>query len=152
MKNPTLASVCLALLALLIAAPLSRADDGRQVVIHCGDQMKYDVTTIEAAPGQKITVTLTNSGTLPKVAMAHNWVLLKLGTDVSGFATAAMTHAETGYLPPEMAGSVIASTKLLGPGESDTVTFAAPAAGVYDFICTFPGHALAGMRGTLTVK
>jgi azurin len=152
MKNPTIASVCLALLALLTALPASRADDGKQVVIHCGDQMKYDVTTIDAAPGEKITITLTNNGTLPKAAMAHNWVLLKAGTDVSGFAAAGMTHAESGYMPPEMAGSVIASTKLLGPGETDTVTFAAPAAGVYDFICTFPGHALAGMRGTLTVK
>jgi len=47
---------------------------------------------------------------------------------------------------------VIASTKMLGPGETATVTFTAPAPGVYDYICTFPGHALAGMRGTLTVK
>jgi len=114
--------------------------------------MKYDVTSIVAAPGQKITITLTNAGTLPKVAMAHNWVLLKIGTDVSAFAAAAMTHQENGYLPPEMAGSVIASTKMLGPGETATVTFTAPAPGVYDYICTFPGHALAGMRGTLTVK
>jgi len=114
--------------------------------------MKFDVANIDAAPGQKVTVTLTNIGTLPKAAMAHNFVLLKAGTDVTVFATAAMTHAETGYLPPEMAGNVIVATRLLGPGESDTVRFTAPAAGVYDFICSFPGHALVGMRGTLTVK
>jgi azurin len=152
MKNRTLAALSLALLALLLIVPASRAGDAAPVVIHAGDQMKFDVTTLQAAPGQKITITLTNNGTLPKVAMAHNWVLLKAGTDVSAFAAAGMTHQETGYLPPEMAASVIAGTKLLGPGESDTITFTAPAAGVYDYICTFPGHALAGMRGTLTVK
>jgi azurin len=65
---------------------------------------------------------------------------------------AAMTHQAENYLPPDQADKVIVSSKLLGPGESDTVTFTAPAAGTYDYICTFPGHALAGMHGTLTVK
>ena len=31
-------------------------------------------------------------------------------------------------------------------------SFAAPAAGSYVFLCTFPGHYVAGMKGTLTVK
>ncbi len=152
MKTRTLSSVCPALLALLLLAPVSRADDGKQVTIHATDQMKFDVTSIEAAPGQKVTVTLTNAGTLPKVAMAHNWVLLKAGTDVSAFAAAGLTHQDNAYIAPELAADVIASVKMLGPGESDTVTFTAPAAGTYDYICTFPGHALAGMRGKLTVK
>jgi len=137
---------------IVCVAPASRADDGETVQIHASDQMKFDVTSIEAAPGEKITVTLTNAGTLPKAAMAHNFVLLKAGTDVSAFAAAAMTHQENGYIPPAMADKVIAATKMLGPGESDTITFTAPAAGTYDYICSFPGHALAGMRGTLTAK
>jgi len=150
--NRTIALISLALFSVLAAAPALRADDEKKVQIHATDQMKYDVVSIEAAPGQKVTVTLTNIGTLPKVAMAHNFVLLKAGTDVSAFAMAAMTHQDAGYMPPEMADKVIAASKMVGPGESDTVSFIAPAAGVYDYICTFPGHALAGMRGTLTVK
>jgi len=146
------AVLCLTLLAAVSISPALRADDEKKVQIQANDQMKFDVAFIQAAPGQKITVTLTNVGTLPKVAMAHNFVLLKAGTDVSAFAAAAMTHPENGYLPPEMADKVIATTKMLGPGESDTVSFTAPAAGTYDYICSFPGHALAGMRGTLTVK
>jgi len=144
--------ILLALLALVFLPPAVRADDEKKVQIHASDQMKYDVASIEATAGQKVTVTLTNAGTLPKAAMAHNFVLLKAGTDVIAFASAAMTHPENGYIPPDMADKVIVATKTLGPGESDTVTFVAPAAGVYDYICTFPGHALAGMRGTLTVK
>ncbi len=129
-----------------------RADDEKKVVLHASDQMKYDVVSIDATAGQKVTVTLTNTGTLPKVAMAHNFVLLKAGTDVPAFAMAALSHQDTGYMPPELADKVIVASKLLGPGESDTVSFIAPAAGIYDYICTFPGHALAGMRGTLNVK
>jgi azurin len=150
--NRYISIFCLTLLAVLSVPPALRADDGKKLQIQANDQMKYDVTSIDAAPGQKITVTLTNVGSLPKVAMAHNFVLLKAGTDVAAFAAAALTHQAEGYMPPEMADKVIAATKMLGPGESDTVTFTAPAAGTYDYICTFPGHALAGMRGTLNVK
>jgi len=142
----------IAVLCLLALISVSRADDEKKVTVHANDQMKFDVTSIDAVAGQKITVTLMNSGTLPKVAMAHNFVLLKAGTDVSAFASAALTHQDTGYLPPEMADKVIAASKMLGPGESDTVSFTAPAAGKYDYICSFPGHALAGMRGVLNVK
>ena len=35
---------------------------------------------------------------------------------------------------------------------ASTATFTAPAAGNYIFLCTFPGHYVAGMKGTLTVK
>jgi azurin len=143
---------CLALVAAAAAAPSIRADEEKKVQIQANDLMKFDVTNIDAMAGQKITVTLTNVGKLPKIAMAHNFVLLKAGTDVSAFASAALNHQEAGYMPPEMADKVIISTKLLGPGETDTVTFTAPAPGTYDYICSFPGHALAGMRGTLTVK
>jgi uncharacterized cupredoxin-like copper-binding protein len=43
------------------------------------------------------------------------------------------------------------TSKLLNPGESTTVTVNA-AAGDYTFICTVPGHADAGMTGTLTLS
>lgn len=150
--NRTFAIICIALVAVVSLSPQARADDEKKVTIQANDQMKYDVVSINAAVGQKVTVTLTNVGKLPKVAMAHNFVLLKAGTDVSAFAMAAMTHQDTGYMPPDMADKVIAACKMVGPGESDTVSFIAPASGTYDYICTFPGHALAGMRGTLNVK
>jgi uncharacterized cupredoxin-like copper-binding protein len=33
-----------------------------------------------------------------------------------------------------------------------TFTFETPGAGTYEFICTFPGHYLAGMKGNLVVN
>ena len=46
---------------------------------------------------------------------------------------------------------VIVYTKLLGGGESDTITFDAPEKGYYTFLCTFPGH-WGLMKGKLVVK
>jgi azurin len=72
--------------------------------------------------------------------MSHNVVILQQGTDVQKFGEAAVPAAATGHIPPTMTDDVIAHTKLLGPGESDKITFTLPDPGVYDFICSFPGH------------
>jgi azurin len=153
MKNflRSIPSLTLALLVTAIPFP-AHAEDEKKVAISGSDQMKYDVTAIEAAVGQKVTITLTNAGKLPKEAMSHNIVILKPGTDFTAFATAAMTQAANGYIAPEQADKVIVKSKLLGPGESDTITFTVTAAGTYDYLCTFPGHVMAGMHGTITVK
>jgi azurin len=36
--------------------------------------------------------------------------------------------------------SELVYTRMLGGGESDTITFDAPEPGTYIFICSFPGH------------
>jgi azurin len=107
----------------------------RVIEITAGDTMKYDVTAIEAKPGEDLKVILTNNGTQPVAVMGHNWVLLKAGTDVAAF------------------DAVIAHIDLLGPRKSGEVDFKAPAApGEYPYLCTFPAHYQAGMKGVLTVK
>lgn len=104
------------------------------------DDMKYDKTLFKVKAGQKITLDFKNVGKQPAAAMSHNVVILKPGTDVQAFGEAAIPAAATGHIPPSMTDDVLAHTKLLGPGESDKITFTLPDAGVYDFICTFPGH------------
>ena len=135
------------------AAVAAKADGaGRLVELTGDDTMKYSVSALTAKPGESIRLKLTNKGTMPKMAAAHNFVLLKKGTDMSAFTTAAVMAQATDYIPAKFKDQVIASTKLAGPGESVEVTFKAPAApGTYDFICSFPGH-FATMKGTLTVK
>lgn len=44
------------------------------------------------------------------------------------------------------------STRTIGPGQTDTIEFTAPASGKYTFICSIPGHAAAGMIGDLEVE
>ncbi len=141
-----------ALLAACSDNPPAPAGEARVVEIHGNDNMKYDVTEIQATRGQPVKVTIKNVGTMPKESMGHNFVLLAKGVDMTEFLMAASTQARNAYIPPQFAAKVLASSKLLGPGESDTVSFTAPnTPGKYDFLCSFPGHAPAGMKGTLTV-
>ena len=131
-------------------APSAQA---RTVNIVGTDDMKYSVTTITAKAGEMLTIRLASTGTLPKVAMAHNVVVLKIGTDAGKFTTAGAPHRATDFIPPAMASAVIAKTTLAGAGETVQVTFKVPEKpGTYEFICTFPGHFQSGMKGTLVVK
>lgn len=133
-------------------APLTKSAGPRVIEITANDQMKFSVTAIDAKVGEELKVVLTNVGTLPKEAMGHNFVLLKPGTDVIAFAAAAMMAREKDFIPDAMKDQIVAHTALLGPRKSDEVTFKLTAAGEYPFICTFPAHAMAGMKGMLTVK
>lgn len=121
--------------------------------ITANDAMKFSVTRLEVNAGQDVTVTLVNTGNVPKAAMGHNWVLLKKGVDAKAFSDAAVMAMATEYIPAAKAGDVIAHTKLLGPKQSDEVKFKAPSEpGEYPFVCTFPAHFASGMKGVLVVK
>ena len=48
--------------------------------------------------------------------------------------------------------AIAAATNPLKPGESGEVTFLAGAPGTYYYICTVPGHALQGMKGSFIVE
>jgi len=112
-----------------------------------GDTMAYDQTALTVKSGQKVHLVLTNRATSP--AMKHNWVLVQPGKEAD-VATAGMTAGESaGYVPAGNA-NVIANTPLSQPGGQVEVTFTAPPAGSYPYICTFPGH-YTTMHGTLTV-
>ena len=137
------------------SAPASSGASSAVVTVEltAGDSMKYNLNLIEAKPGQDVKVILTNIGTMPKAAMAHNFILLQKGTDPKAFADAAVTAVANDYFPAAMADKVIAHTKLLGPKQSDEITFKAPTEpGEYPFLCSFPAHFLSGMHGTLVVK
>lgn len=50
----------------------------------------------------------------------------------------------------EQGGKIIAESETLAKGETSVSAELAP--GTYTFLCTIPGHAEAGMEGTLTVR
>ena len=83
--------------------------------------------------------------------MGHNFVALKQGTDLNAFAQKAMTAKDNDYIPKSESASVIAHTKLIGGGESDTIEFTIAEKGTYDYICSFPGH-FSMMKGKLIVE
>ncbi len=114
------------------------------------DQMQYDQLFLQVDAGTRIRLTLTHSGQMAKAVMGHNFVLLKEGTSMSGFVREALKEVDNDYIP-QNTEDIIAHTKMLGGGESDTIEFDAPPPGTYDYICTFPGH-FAVMKGKLVVS
>ena len=97
----------------------------------CGQQNSATVTLTEFQikpkgvtfqAGQPITFTIVNSG-----KVEHNLKLDPAVTDTP--------------LP-----------EVLKPGERATISFTPKANGTFQYACTIPGHAQAGMTGTMTVK
>lgn len=125
----------------------------KEIEITGNDRMKFDKESLTAKPGQPLEITFENVGTMPKASMGHNWVLLEKDVDGSAFTEAGFASARNEYILPDREDEVLARTAILGPGESETVTFNAPSEpGDYEYVCTFPGHFAAGMKGVLTVE
>lgn len=133
----------------LACAPVFAADCA--IEIESTDQMTWNTSAIEVSKSCKeFKVTLKHVGQLPKEVMGHNWVLTK-AADSQAVSTEGMGQGpDKGYLD-ESDERVLAHTKLIGGGESDTATLDVSklAAGEdYTFFCSFPGH-VALMRGSL---
>ena len=108
------------------------------IILNSNDQMKFDKKIIRVNANQKITLTLNHNGRFPASSMGHNFVLIKKDVDVNEYALRAAGARNSEYIPE--GDNEIAYTKMLGGGESDTITFDAPEPGTYVFICSFPGH------------
>ncbi|RZJ60467.1 MAG: azurin [Acidovorax sp.] len=121
--------------------------------IESTDAMKFSKDSLSVpASCKKVTVKLVHTGKLPKASMGHNWVLTK-AADMQAVATDGIpAGADKNYLKPGDT-RVLAATKLIGGGESDTVSFDATKLKVgeaYNFFCSFPGH-IGLMKGTFAV-
>lgn len=117
------------------------------------DKMKFDVTEITAKPGEEITVKLYIDSKLSANAMSHNFVLLKQGVDGRAFSMSSAQHKDNEYIDPSKEDDVIAYTDMGAGDETVEVTFNAPdKAGEYEYVCTFPGHYISGMKGVLKVQ
>ncbi len=142
----------LAVVALCVgAAPVWAADCA--VEIEGNDAMQFNKPTISVpASCKEFTVKLKHVGKLPKTAMGHNWVLTKTA-DVQPVANDGIPAGAAKDYVKDGDARVIAHTKLIGGGESDSVKFATSklkAGDSYTYFCSFPGHS-AIMKGTLTL-
>ena len=134
----------LALCSLLaMAGTAFGADKVCKLEISGTDQMQYDKKELSvAADCTQVELTLHHTGKLPAQAMGHNWVLAKTA-DMPGVAHdgAAARVADNHVKPGDT--RVIAHTKIVGGGQSDTITFPTSSlkkGEAYSFFCTFPGH------------
>ncbi len=141
------------ILALIFTGLVSSAMAQRTIEMVGTDNMKFDVTTIEATPGEEITIKLTTKSQMPKQAMAHNVVVVDNDVDMDAFASASARARDNDYLALDYEDNIIAATGLAGGGETVEVTFTVPETeGEYEYICSFPGHYSAGMKGGLKVQ
>lgn len=115
------------------------------------EAMVFSQTSLTVKAGSTVELTFKNNST--SQGMQHNFVLVKPGKE-QVVATASMTPpaggADKGWLAVTADVVEGAYTKLLNPGESQTIKFTVNEAGDYPFICTFPGHSMS-MKGVLKV-
>lgn len=124
-----------------------------QITVEATDAMQFNTKAITVpASCDNFTVELKHVGSLPANAMGHNWVL----AETANFQPVALDAAKAGlannYVPPGDK-RVIAFTKIIGGGDTTSVTF--PTADLkgkdLTYFCSFPGH-WAIMKGSLKVE
>ncbi|NOY00717.1 MAG: hypothetical protein GXP30_13460 [Verrucomicrobia bacterium] len=100
-------------------------------------QLRYDVIEFEVIAGSQMVVTFDNNGLMP-----HNLLFTQPGKamNVVNLAMAMGADGYTqGYVPEN--DQVLTSVGLMEAGQKQTIEFVAPSeVGVYQFVCTFPGH------------
>ena len=140
------------------AAPAATTGSKPAVVADCAttiegnDAMQYNADSITIpASCSKFTINLKHVGKLAVNVMGHNFVVAKeadmAGINADGMAVAP-EHLKDGD------ARVVAHTKMIGGGESASVTFDVAKlkdGGPYKFFCSFPGH-FALMQGSLQVQ
>ena len=114
------------------------------------EQMRYDTTRIVVEPGKAVQVIVENADFMP-----HNMVIVRPGArEEIGTITANMKPEELdargrAFVPKS--AKILTATKLIEPGQRETLQFTAPEAeGDYDYVCTYPGHWML-MWGTMVV-
>src|SRR5690554_2587716 len=153
MKSLTTSLTLLLSLFLITLSAPAQAQDVRTIEVVGADNLQFDVTLIEAEPGETLRIVFTTVSNMPPQAMSHNLVIMDLETDLDAFAMASMMAADNDYLAPDYEDQIIAATEMVGGGETSTIEFTVPETpGDYDYICTFPGHYQAGMVGILRVQ
>ena len=144
----------------LIAFTVQSAEEEKKIgpikiVIESNDLMKFDKSSINVEKGKVYEITLKNVGKLPKVAMGHNLIILKPGINALTFGQALITKygatVQNEWNPVKGSMLILKQTKMLGPGEQETLKIKFDKSGAYHYLCSFPGH-FGQMRGIINVK
>lgn len=142
------------------ATPAAADGKGPAIVNNCAttidgnDAMQFDVSSISVpASCAQFTINLTHSGQMPAAAMGHN-VVISAMSDMQSIASEGIgAGLANNYLKTDDP-RIIAHTKVIGGGESTSVTFDTnkiKGAGPYEFFCSFPGHSTM-MKGIISIS
>lgn len=129
-------------LVLLSGLGNARAGDC-PLTVEANDQMQFNQRQMMIATDcTTVTMTLKHAGMQPMKTMGHDWVLAK-SSDVNALVIAGMNAGLANNFQPANDQRIIASTHVVGGGESTTIHFATDKmqpGGDYTFFCTYPGH------------
>jgi azurin len=141
-RNAFAALALIGLPALLLGVP-AQAAKLCKLEISGNDMIQYDKKQLKvAADCTQVELTLSHSGKLPAASMGHDWVLVK-ADDMQAVASDGLAAGAANNYVKKDDARVIAHTKVVGGGESTSVTFALSAlkkGQSYKYLCTFPGH------------
>ena len=137
-------------LFLIFLSSCLNENEVNNIIISSDDYMRFDTRKITVKSDKLVKLTLNHTGILDVKVMGHNFVLLKKNVDVMDFANRAALASENEYIPID-SDEVIVYTEMIGGGQVTSIEFMPPEIGVYDFICSFPGH-YAMMRGKFIVE
>jgi azurin len=137
-----------------VGAAARLADAACELDIDANDLLQFNTRAMTVSGEcERITVTLHHVGRQAAHVIGHDWVLAR-SSDVPALAAAGVAAGFVhGYLP-EGDQRIVAATRVIGGGESATVSFDAGrlAPGVeYSYFCSYPGH-LALMKGRFRVE
>ena len=117
------------------------------------EQLRFDTTRLEVQAGKNFEIIFENDDVMP-----HNFIIVPPGQHMDiGNAAMTMTPDKLdkqgrAYIPADWDKKVLGGTKLLEPGQRETLKMKAPGKpGEYEFVCTFPGHSVI-MWGVLSVS
>lgn len=118
------------------------------------DAMLYSIGSIVVpASCTEFKITLKHTGKLPVAAMGHDVVITRTSDMEAVDADGRAAGQDNGYVKAADP-RVIAHTKLIGGGETTSVSFPVSKikdGGPYTFFCSFPGHS-ALMKGSISVQ
>lgn len=130
----------------------SMAADCEQI-IEGNDALQFNSKSMMVSASCKsVTVTLNHTGQLPANIMGHNWVLTKSSDFMPVAQAGGAAGLENDYVP-QNDSRVIAYSKIIGGGDSTSVTFSTSDLSSdesYTFFCSFPGH-YAIMQGSFSL-
>jgi azurin len=110
------------------------------IQLKANENMRFDKELFRVKARKKISLIFKNTAAKSAASMTHNVVILKSGVDIADFADIARNAKTEQFVPSSLDSLIIAHTRLVGAGDSDQVEFIIPKPGIYDFICSFPGH------------
>lgn len=93
------------------------------------------------------------SGENPTVTVTTDDFDIRMDASQAGAGTVTFVVLNKGHMPHDFAingSGVEEKTPMIDPGEEATLVVELEP-GSYDYVCTVPGHAMLGMRGTFRV-